>query len=58
VSKITEALSQAELYEQTTGNKVEVVVVSDALFYKILRMGIVETYNFGPTWAFIFPVDI
>lgn len=44
---ILEALNQAALCEQTTGGKVDVIAVSDEMYYKILRLGIVSVYHFG-----------
>lgn len=36
------ALNQAALFEQVTGNHVEVVVVPSNLFYRILSVGIFD----------------
>jgi len=51
VDTILAALNQAALYELATGNEVEVVVVSNKLYRKILNMGIIELYKLGPTYA-------
>jgi len=48
------ALNQAALYESTTGLHVDVVVVPDELFYRVLSMGMVNVFIFNHNHSHMF----
>ncbi len=53
---VAEALNQAALYELTSGNTVQFVIMPDVLYGQVLAMGMVFECS-SNHWHLFFPVD-